>query len=110
MGTNRENVAVVTLAGEIDLSTAPDAERRIFEAEEGKPSELVIDLREVTFMDSSGLRVLLSAHSRAEENRCGFALVRGRAVERLLEMTGLAERLRMLDEPPAPGTDSRPSD
>jgi anti-sigma B factor antagonist len=105
-----DNVAVISLAGEIDLATAPDAERRIAAAEKVEPSELVIDLREVTFMDSSGLRVLLAAHHRAGENSRDFALVSGPAVARLLEMTGLTGRIRLLDEPPAPGSGSPASD
>ena len=49
-------------------------------------------------MDSSGLRVLLSAHKRAEAEGREFALIRGGdAVERLLEVTGLAERLTVLE-------------
>ena len=102
MSAERETTVVVALEGEIDLSSAPDAERRIAEAEAGEPARIVIDLREVTFMDSSGLRVLLTAHRRADERGGGFALVRGPgAIERLLEVTGLSGRLEILDEPPS---------
>lgn len=95
------DIAVVALEGEIDLSAAPEAERLIAEAEARGPAQLVVDLRAVTFMDSSGLRVLLTAHRRAEENGRTFALVRGgESVDRLLEVTGLVERLVLLDEPP----------
>ncbi len=95
---NEERDIVVVLEGEIDLSTAPEAEGRISEAEASGPARLIIDLREVTFMDSSGLRVLLSAHKRAEAEGHEFALIRGGdAVERLLEVTGLAERLTVLE-------------
>lgn len=94
--------AVVALEGEIDLASIPDAEERIAAAERGGPAELVIDVRRVTFMDSSGLRLLLAAHRRAGENGRGFALVRGsESVDRLLKVTGLTGRLRLLDEPPA---------
>jgi anti-anti-sigma factor len=98
MGTGN---AVVVLEGEFDLSSVATAEERIAAAERDDPAELVIDVSQVTFMDSSGLRVLLAAHQRAEENGRGFALVRGsESVERLLKVTGLAGRLRLLDEPP----------
>lgn len=94
--------AVVALEGEIDLSTAPEAERRIGDAESREPGKLVVDLRRVTFMDSSGLRLLLTAHRRAEQAGREFALVRGAAsVDRLLEVTGIADRLEVLEEPPA---------
>lgn len=101
MSEERET-AIVALEGEIDLSTVPDAERKIADAEASAPGRLVIDLRDVTFMDSSGLRALLTAHRRAEEAGRGFALVRGSdTVTRLLDVTGLSERLEVLDEPPA---------
>ena len=101
MSSERET-RIVALEGEIDLSTVPEAERLITEAEASRPGGLVIDLREVTFMDSSGLRVLLTAHRRAEEDGRGFALVKGGdIVNRLLDVTGLSERLELLDEPPA---------
>ena len=88
---------VVALEGEIDLSTAPEAERRIAEAEDAEPERLIVDLRAVTFMDSSGLRILLTAHRRAEEQGRGFALITGGdAVERLLSVTGLAGRIEVL--------------
>jgi anti-sigma B factor antagonist len=99
--SEERDTAVVALEGEIDLAAAPEAERRIAEAEARKPALLVVDLREVTFMDSSGLRVLLTAHRRAEQAGRGFALVKGgQAVGRLLEVTGLSDRLELLDEPP----------
>ena len=100
MNAERET-KVVALEGEIDLATVPEAERLITEAEAGNPGRLVIDLSQVTFMDSSGLRVLLTAHRRAEEDGRSFALVKGSdTVNRLLEVTGLAERLELLDAPP----------
>jgi anti-sigma B factor antagonist len=100
MGTG--NAAVVVLEGEFDLASVAAAEERIAAAERDDPAELVIDVSRVTFMDSSGLRVLLAAHQRAQENRRGFALVRGsESVDRLLKVTGLAGRMRLLDEPPA---------
>ena len=101
MNAERET-RIVALEGEIDLSLVPEAERLIAEAEAEKPGRLVIDLRQVTFMDSSGLRVLLTAHRRAGEEGRDFALVKGSdTVTRLLDVTGLSERLELLDEPPA---------
>ena len=97
-----QDTAVVALEGEIDLSMVPDAERLIAEAEASEPGRLIIDLSDVTFMDSSGLRVLLTAHRRAEEAGRDFAIVKGGdTVNRLLDVTGVAERLELLDRPPA---------
>ena len=103
MGAEGE-VTVVALEGEIDLASVPEIEDRIAAAERENPDQLVIDVRGITFMDSSGLRVLLAAHHRAREAGREFALVRGsEAVDRLLKVTGLAGRLRQLDAPPSSG-------
>lgn len=100
MGAEGE-VAVVAIEGEIDLASVGQIEERIAAAEGERPRQLVIDARAVTFMDSSGLRVLLAAHQRAQEDGREFALVRGSdTVDRLLEVTGLGKRLRLLDAPP----------
>jgi anti-sigma B factor antagonist len=99
--SEERDIAVVVLEGEVDLSTAPEAERRIAEAEQGGPAQIVVDLREVTFMDSSGLRVLLTAHRRARDEERDFAIVKGSdAVARLFDVTGLTDRLVLLDEVP----------
>jgi anti-sigma B factor antagonist len=104
-------VAVVALEGEFDLSSVGDAEKRIAAAEQDQPDQLVIDVSRVTFMDSSGLRVLLAAHHRAQEQGWDFALVRGsEAVERLLEVAGLAGRLPLVDGPPGDAPADAPSD
>jgi anti-sigma B factor antagonist len=106
-----EQSDVVTLEGEIDLASIPEAEARIAAAEQNGWGTLVIDLRKVTFMDSSGLRLLLAAHRRAEESGRGFALVRGSdAVDRLLKVTGLSSRLRLLDDLPRSAPGEAPSD
>jgi anti-sigma B factor antagonist len=104
MGAEGE-VTVVALEGEIDLSSVADIEERIAAAERGDPKQLVVDVRGVTFMDSSGLRVLLAAHQRSQEDGREFALVRGsESVDRLLKVTGLAGRMRLLDTPPDAAT------
>ena len=63
--------SVVTVAGEIDLATAGDMEKGVLDAE-AAGSPLVIDLREVTFIDSTGISVLVGAAARSEERgqRC----------------------------------------
>ena len=56
--------AVVHVHGEIDLYTAPQLWETLDAAIAGTPHELVIDLSDVTFLDSSGLAVLVRAHKR----------------------------------------------
>jgi anti-sigma B factor antagonist len=69
--------ASVALAGELDLSTAPQVETALAEAEEKSPGRLELDLRGLTFMDSTGLRVVLAADGRARRDGRQFEVVQG---------------------------------
>ena len=61
---------------------------------------LIIDLRDLDFMDSTGLSVLVRAHQRAEEQGRQLAMVKGpQQVQRLLSLTGVADRLTVVDRP-----------
>ena len=87
---------VVVPAGEIDLATVDELAHALTAARE-EAGRVVLDLREVSFMDSAGLRLVLEA------SRDGlFAVVRGQhEVQRLFALVGLDEgRLMMLDRPP----------
>ena len=88
------------LSGEIDLSTVTELEERLEDSLGGDPSLLVLDLREVTFLDSSGLRLLLRLDERQRTAGGRLVLVKGgRRVERVFELTGAAERLEMVADP-----------
>jgi anti-anti-sigma factor len=88
-------LAVLTISGEHDLSSAPNLRRRLDGLlEEG--SSTVVDLTPATFIDSSILSVILDGRRRAAEGRIGFAVVRSNgsnAVDRVLEVTGLRSEL-----------------
>lgn len=88
---------VVAPVGEIDLATV-DALSQALAAAREESESIVLDLREVTFMDSAGLRLVLEASRQG----ASFAVVRGpREVQRLFDLVGLDERrLTMLDQPP----------
>jgi anti-anti-sigma factor len=87
---------VVAPAGEIDLATVGALEAEIDAALTDTPA-LVLDLREATFIDSAGLRLVLETSRKAAP----FSVVRGpREVQRVFALVGLEERLEMLDEPP----------
>jgi len=61
---------------------------------------LVLDLRGLTFMDSSGLHELVKQNEFARSNRHNLAVVRGsEAIDRLLEMTGVKDHLVLVDDP-----------
>lgn len=97
----REGDAVlVRLAGELDIATAPRAEEELQQAEEGAGSgTVVIDLAGLTFMDSTGLRMLVAADARAHDRGRRLAIVRGpEAVQRVIQLTGLDAKLLLVDD------------
>ena len=89
---------VVSLSGEIDALTAPRLGSRLFElADEGKRA-VVVDLSEVTFMDSTGIGVLLNALSRFTTQNGKLVLVcPTERVMRPFEVTGLVGHLTIFD-------------
>jgi anti-sigma B factor antagonist len=89
----REAVRVVPV-GEIDLATVGHVDERIRELRDAGFQNFVLDLRRVTFLDSSGLRLILSWDADARENGITFGLIRGTAaVQRVFEVAGLAAKL-----------------
>ena len=88
----------LVLTGDLDLATAEEAEQAILETEEDRPPVLILDLSELDFMDSTGLRVVISAATRAGEQDRRLVLVKGpEVVQRVFEITRLAERLEIVD-------------
>lgn len=83
---------VVTVRGEVDLATAPELESCVQRAFAIAPESVLLDLNGLTFIDSSGLRVLvaLSNEARARDATLGLRNV-PRHAERVLELTGLSE-------------------
>ncbi len=98
------DAAWVRIAGDVDLATAPRLQATLAEAL-GGAHVVVVDLREVTFMDSTGLHVLMETQSHATRTGNRLVFVRGRrSVHRLFEVTGIDEQLQVVDlkasEPP----------
>jgi anti-anti-sigma factor len=88
---DRAQVAVAP-AGELDLATVAEVERELSELRAAGFTDVVLDLRRVTFMDSSGLALLLSEHRMAQAAGHRFRLVEGSAAAaRLLDVTGTAD-------------------
>ena len=85
------DVTVVVPRGELDLATAPALELALDEALDDA-QRVVLDLRELEFIDSSGLRTLLTARRRAELSGAEFSLVAGDSgLERTLEIAGVRQ-------------------
>jgi anti-sigma B factor antagonist len=81
---------VVTVTGELDVATAPDLNATIRDVLSRAPMRLVIDLDQVTFLDSTGLGVLVSTHQRVSAEAGEFVLVcHNRNCLRVMEITAL---------------------
>jgi anti-sigma B factor antagonist len=83
---------VVTVRGDIDLASATDFESALRTALDGSPASIVVDLAALSFIDSSGLRVLVTLSKEAESRGATFGLRNiPRHAQRVLDITGLTE-------------------
>jgi anti-sigma B factor antagonist len=81
---------VLVLDGEIDAYTTPQLAEHVASFPSGFDDGLVVDMAAVTFMDSSGLRILVDLNGRAAEAGVGMTLRSpSRAVTRVIEISGL---------------------
>jgi anti-anti-sigma factor len=97
-----DDMTRVALSGELDLSSAAQVEDVLKELEEASPPLLVLDLRDLTFMDSTGLRVMVSADARARDASRRLVIVQGpEVVHRVFRITGLDDHLELVETPQA---------
>jgi anti-anti-sigma factor len=92
------------LSGELDIATVGELETAISDGLAGG-GQLVVDLRGLEFMDSTGVRALVAGHAAARDGDGDGSLVIVRArpgteVARVIEISGIAGALGMVDEPP----------
>lgn len=104
--SEHDGALVVALAGEFDLASAQLVDEELARAQESY-SVVVLDLSQVTFMDSTGLHVVLRVDERMHEAGSTLRVVPGSAqVQRLFQLTGATERLSTVSAPsPAGGSD-----
>ena len=89
--------SVVRLPAEIDLATAPAMRDEMLAALNRDGIHLVVDALDVTFMDSNGVNALVRARERAGSLGGSLHVVtRSQPVRRVLQITGLAERLGLV--------------
>ena len=89
----------LSLRGELDLSTVEKVEQELRRAERSEPSLVILDLASLSFLDSTGLRTIVTAHQRAQEAGHRLAIVKGpETVHRVFTITRLDERLDMVDD------------
>jgi anti-sigma B factor antagonist len=97
---DRNGLVFVALRGELDLSTVGKVQDELHRVEAASPPIVVLDLSRLTFLDSTGLRCLVTADERARDAGRRVVIVRGPdAVQRVFSITRLEDRLEMVDDP-----------
>ena len=87
--------------GELDIATVPEVDRQLRRLSEDGHVHLVLDLRDVSFMDSSGLRLILAWRERAAGDGGDFSIIRGNeVVERVFDTTRVRDLLTFTEPPP----------
>jgi len=87
---------VYAVSGEMDLATASELDNQL--DLDGAESVVVLDLTGVTFIDSTGLRAVVGAHDDAADRNKELRVIPGTRVMRLLEITGVHERLAVFPD------------
>lgn len=89
---------VVAVAGELDLQSADVLEHEVAGLHAAGHERIVVDLRRIEFIDSTGLRVLIELHRTTEREGRHLSLVRGpRPVQRIFELTATGELFHWRD-------------
>jgi len=98
-----DGAAVVTVRGEIDVASAPQLRSHLHELCSDDVTTISVDLREVTFLDSSALGVLVGALRRCRESNTEFRLIiNSPRLLKIFEITGLTSVFE-ISETPEPG-------
>jgi len=93
-----DGTARVRPVGELDLSTVPVLEEQLRQAHAGGFRQVVVDLRGLEFMDSTGLTLLARWSTGADRDGYAFAVVPGSArIQRLFDLTGLGAVFTFVD-------------
>jgi anti-anti-sigma factor len=97
---HRQGVYVVAPYGELDLATAPEVQRELERAERSDAAEIVLDLGGLTFIDSTGIRMVLHADQRSRMDGDRLRLLPGRdQVHKVFALCGLVDRLPFVATP-----------
>ena len=90
----------LTLTGELDLSTVQQLEEAVADGVNGKARLVVLDLRKLAFLDSTGLRLMLRLDASLKEEGGRLVLVKGpRRVHRVFELTRAVDELEIVEDP-----------
>ncbi len=89
------------LRGDLDLYSAPTLDDALVAVEGEKWPTIVLDMRQLDFIDSMALRLVMRTQARAEQDGRRMVIVRGpQFLDRVLELSGLEGHLEIVDEPP----------
>lgn len=90
----------VSVSGELDIAASDELDTHLKQIERREPSLVVLNLRDLTFIDSSGLRSILTAHARASGGQWRLVLVEGaEPIQRVFRITGLDRHLTIVRDP-----------
>lgn len=93
-----KDTPILTVRGEIDVSTAPELRDKLVQVNQQGHSTVVVDLSAVTFLDSTALGVLVSGLKRFRSAGGDLRLVvTGRSVSKVLEITGLVDVFKIFE-------------
>ena len=96
---DRDGLVHIALRGELDLSSASKLQEELGGWRRDAPQMIVLDLSKLVFLDSTGLRCLVTADERAQGDGRRVVIVRGPdPVQRVFSITRLEERLEMVDD------------
>ena len=94
--------ARISVEGELDIATLPEFERCVTRMRSQGLERLVIDLRQLSFLDSMSIEMLLRVHGELTATGAELVVVRGpRAVDRIFQVMKLERVLDLVDEPPS---------
>jgi anti-anti-sigma factor len=103
--TNGRSLPRLAVTGELDIAGVPALEAALADLEAARPEAIVVDLTHLEFLDSSGLRCLVSADARAREagGRLAILTAGDSRVAQTLALTGLDEHLEVVVDVEAVG-------
>ena len=100
------DVVSMTLVGELDASSAGAFKSEIDKAVGQSPRSLVLELKDLTFMASAGLRVLIYAKQKLGAGVSLYVVAPQEAILSTLRMTGFDKSVYIVDQPPPPTPDT----
>jgi anti-sigma B factor antagonist len=92
-----DGASIIALSGELDMSTIPRMEAPLFE-QIGQRQAVLVDLTRLTFIDSSGIGVLIQASRESNGTPLGVVVGPGTQVERVFGIAGVGEALHLFSD------------